>query len=895
MSAEPLAGITSIKVKLGLLVAASVAVTVVVATLGSASGVPVWLSIPVTVLLALAVTQLLAVGMTAPLRQMTAAARRMATGDYAVRVEESSRDEVGELARAFNTMARDLAGVDRQRRDLVANVSHELRTPLTGLRAVLENVVDGVAPRESLEAALAQAERMSGLVEDLLDLARTDAGKVPLNPRPVPLAGLLGDAVAEARTLGREVTYDVRVTPPDLVVRADPDRLRQLVANLLDNASRHSPAGGRVTVTVVAVGERYRLEVQDQGPGVPPAARDRVFEPFGTLSAPPSNARDMSDPSGAGEGGGTGLGLAIARWVTDLHGGSILFVDPVDDATGTGPGSPAAHPHVRGARVRVDLPLLPPHRVPAATEPTTEPIHPEEPSMSVVPPNPPPAAPTPPGPAPAPVGPERTAAQVPAPPILDDILGDFWPERDVPARTSLLFGALGVGVLAGAVLPFRDLGLGTFLVLLAAGGVIVAAIRGRRDPFTLTSVALCVLLAAVTVLRDAEWIAVLCLLGGGMLCACTVTRARTAFGFVVSGLAWPLAGIRGLPWLGRTLGRLTGLGRSAALLRTLVWCVLGLLVFGALFVSADALLAQWVDDLLPDLTAGTAVLRAFVTAAVGGIVLAAAYLALNPPRVDREPSAQREVSRRFEWLAPVLVVVGVFAAFLVAQATVIFGGHDYLQRTTGLTYAEYVHQGFAQLTVATALTLMVVWAAARKAPRTTSSDRFWLRGALGVLCLQTLVVVASALYRMHVYQEAYGFTGLRVLVDVFEAWLGLLVVAVLVAGVALRGGWLPRFALISGVVALLGLAAINPDAWVAQRNLDRYDEVGRVDWTYLRGLSDDAVPVFAELPEDLRACVLQGREQSEDDWLEWNLGRSRADRDLAEVPFAVSVTCPPER
>ncbi len=99
-----------------------------------------------TVALALGVTQLLAVGMTSPLRQMTAAAQRMAKGDYDVRVTDTSSDEVGELARAFNRMARDLATVDRQRRDLVANVSHELRTPLAGLVAVLENVVDGVAP-----------------------------------------------------------------------------------------------------------------------------------------------------------------------------------------------------------------------------------------------------------------------------------------------------------------------------------------------------------------------------------------------------------------------------------------------------------------------------------------------------------------------------------------------------------------------------------------------------------------------------------------------------------------------------------------------------------------------------------------------------------------------------
>jgi two-component system, OmpR family, sensor histidine kinase BaeS len=830
---QPLARVTSLKVKLGLLVAASGVVAAVVASLGDAGGVPGWLSIPVTILLALAVTQLLAVGMISPLRQMTEAARRMSTGDYAVRVIETSRDEVGELARAFNTMARDLDAVDRQRRELVANVSHELRTPLTGLCAVLENLVDGVGPSDpaSLRPALEQAERMVRLVEDLLDLARVDAGKAPLVPQPVALGPLLADAVAEAEVLDRAVEYDVRLPAEGLVVQADPARLRQLVANLLDNASRHSPPGGTVLVAAARHGDRYHLEVHDQGPGIAPEDRERVFEPFGTLSA-------------ADGGGGTGLGLAIARWVTDLHGGTIGFVDP----------DPA------GGRVRVDLPLSPPDRPP----PTQE---------SVVPTTLPPAPVPAPTPAPRSTEPPREVA---APSLLDDFFGTFWPDRGVPARLGLLLGAAATGILASIVLLYRDAGLGTFLVLLAAGGVVLVASRHRRNPFVLGSAGLCVMLAGTTVVRDADWILVLCVLAGGALCLAVVTRSSTLLGFLLSGVSWPLAGLRGLPWLGRTVTVLTGLGHGAALLRTAVWSVLGLLVFGALFASADALLAEWVDALLPDLTLDTFVPRVFVSVAVGGAVLAAAYLALNPPRVDRDGTATRPVTHRFEWLAPVAVVNAVFLAFLAAQATVIFGGHDYLQRTTGLTYADYVHQGFGQLTVATALTLLVVWAAARKAPRDTVADRVWLRASLGLLCLQTLVVVASALYRMHVYQEAYGFTRLRLLVDVFEGWLGLLVLAVMVGGVALRAAWLPRFALLSGAVALLGLAVVNPDAWIAEHNLDRYAETGRVDWTYLRGLSDDAVPVMADLPEEDRRCALEGREAATGDWLEWNLGRARA-------------------
>jgi signal transduction histidine kinase len=828
VTAEPLRRITSLKVKLGLLVAASVTVALVVAAVGRAGGVPAWLSIPVTIVLALAVTQLLAIGMTSPLRQMTDAAGRMATGDYAVRVTDSSSDEVGALARAFNTMARDLDAVDRQRRELVANVSHELRTPLTALRALLENLVDGVAPHDpaSLTAALDQAERLSALVEDLLDLARVDAGKAPLASEPVTVASLLADAVAEAEVLGRQVEYDVQVVPPDLVVQADPARLRQLVANLLDNASRHSPARGVVLVAAAREGDVFRLEVLDQGPGIPVEHRERVFEPFGTLSATQG-------------GGGTGLGLAIARWVTDLHGGTIRLADPERGE--------------RGARVRVELPM----QVRARSSHSLEDHMPAPPVVTPL------TAVTAPG-------------AVTSRPLLDDVFGSFWPDGNVPARVGVLVGAAATGLLAATVLPFHDLGLGVLLVLLAAGAVVGLAAAHRRDAFTLICAALCVFLAATTVVRDADWIVVLCLFAGAAVCICGVTRARTVPGFLLAGLSWPLAGLRGLPWLGRTFTVLTGLGRCAALLRTLVLSFLGLLVFGALFASADALLAEWADAVLPDLTLDTFVLRAFLTVAVGGTVLAAAYLALNPPRVDRSGPPASPVTHRFEWLAPVLVVNAVFAALLVAQATVVFGGHDYLQRTTGLTYADYVHQGFGQLTVATILTLVVIWAAARKAPRDTAGDRMWLRVSLGLLCLQTLVVVASALYRMHVYQEAYGLTRLRLLVDVFEGWLGLLVLAVAVAGVALRGSWLPRFALLTGVVGLLGLALINPDAYIAEQNLSRYAESGKVDWDYLRSLSDDAVPVLAEGSEDVRRCALAGRAAATDSWIEWNQSRDRA-------------------
>jgi signal transduction histidine kinase len=845
---QPLGPVTSIKVKLGLLVAASVLVAAVLATLGAGT-VPAWLSIPVTVLLALGVTQLLAVGMTSPLRQMTHAARRMAAGHYDVRVETGSTDEVGELARAFNTMSADLATVDRQRRDLVASVSHELRTPLTALVAVLENLDDGViAPDpEAVHVARAQAERLGDLVDDLLDLSRLDAGVVPLDRADHPTLPLLDAVVAEARSgpgaSQRGVSFDVRVEPPDLTVHADRARLHQLLANLLDNAARHSPAGGVVHVWAGEVAGLTRIEVADEGPGIAPQDRERVFERFGTLP-------DSS-------GGGTGLGLAIARWVADLHGGRITVVDPVAGET--------------GARFRVELPPSNEERTPLMSTQTSSPPPP------IVPP-----------------APTRAAGSGS---LVDDTFGSFWADQGVPPRRWVLLACLGIGLFAGWTLPNTNLGLAATVVLMASGALVLVLTRHRRSPFTWACAGLAFCFALLPVLRDADWLAALGLMASVVLVTAALTAGTSVLGMLAGAMAWPLAGLRGLPWLGRTLRAFSGGANAAAVARTVVLSLLGVLVFGLLFASADAVFGNWVDAVLPDVQDMFA-LRLFLTVAVGGTVLAAAYLAINPPGVER-PVVRRPAQHRFEWLAPVLLVDAVFVLFLAAQAAAFFGGHDYIRRTTGLTYADYVHQGFAQLTIATVLTLLVVWAAARKARLDTAADRWWLRGSLGALCLLTLVVVASALHRMDLYQDAYGFTRLRLVVDLFEGWLGIVVVAVMVAGIGLRGRWLARFGLLSGAALLLGLAIANPDAWIAQHNLDRYAATGKLDAAYLSGLSADALPVILDnpLPASFR-CPLGDLDfdvRDPDGWTGWNLSRERARhalRDTAVEARIEDTNCP---
>lgn len=845
--------VTSIKTKLGLLVAVSVVVAALLATIGALGGVPALLSIPVTVALALGVTQLLAAGMVAPLRQMTTVAQQMARGDYSGRVHTSATDEVGRLAATFNQMAADLADVDAERRDLISTVSHELRTPLAAMTAVLENLADGVVPADGphLQAALAQAERLRSLVADLLTLSRVEAGVAALDLQEIPAAEIVAAAVDEVTTAGARAAYVVDIAP-DVVFHADPDRLRQVLVNALDNAARHSPPDAPVTVTAGAAPEGWWLEVHDLGPGVAPIDRERVFERFGTDA-----------------GGGTGVGLAVARWIATLHGGTLRFLDPTDD-----------HGLARGARLRLD--------VPTPNPPTDD----EEVAMSSTPTGTSAATLDPAGTQPTTAG-APTAPPVGPPPGMDALFGRFWPERARDGSLRVVLTSAAVGVLAGATMTFAGPGLAWSLVLLAAGFAALATARHRRNPLVLAASGLGILLVTPLALLDDAGIALLCALAGMALFLAAVARATTAASFLLAWLAWPLAAVRGLPWLGRSL-RVGGLGdRRAAVVRTALVSLLALGVFGALFASADALFASWVDAVVPNLTLGSLIARGFVACAVFGLSLAASYAALNPARVDLVDKPAVPLGNRFEWLVPVLLVDLVFGVFLAAQATAFFGGHDYLEQTTGLTYADYVHQGFGQLTIATVLTLLVVWAAARRAGA-TRRDRLWLRASLGLLCVLALVVVASALYRMHLYQEAYGFTVLRLTVDVFEGWLGLVIVVVMALGVTGHARWVPRIALTLGAIATLTLAAINPDAWVADRNIDRYEETGVLDVYYLQSLSADAAPVIRErLPEDIATCALQYLPLNQLDtdrgglW-DWNLGRQRAKDAIAGLDLTTS-------
>lgn len=330
----------SVKATLATLVIISVGITTFLIFVAFHAAIELRVIAILAVIASLLVTQFVGHGLVGPLNELTVAARAMARGDYARRVRFDRRDELGELGATFNRMAADLESVDRHRKELVANVSHELRTPIAGLRAVLENVVDGVsdADPETMRTALRQTERLSRLVEHLLDLSRLDNGVVPLHARRFEVWPYLSNVLRDANTAKgpahsrTDVHLHLDVHPSDLTGHADVERLHHVVANLIDNAVKHSPPHGRVTVRARGSDQPQglMLEVLDEGPGIPECDRDRVFERFGR-AATASHGKD----------GGTGLGLAIAHWAVELHGGRIRVAE-----------SP------RGCRMQVTLPGL---------------------------------------------------------------------------------------------------------------------------------------------------------------------------------------------------------------------------------------------------------------------------------------------------------------------------------------------------------------------------------------------------------------------------------------------------------------------------------------------------------------------------------------------------------
>jgi signal transduction histidine kinase len=262
--------------------------------------------------LAVAAGVLIATLIARPLRRMAAVAAAVDSGDLSLRAGAvDARGEVGVLATAFDHMLGRLERAFARQRDFVSDASHELRTPLAVLRAqveLLDRETDEHARHRGARELLRRLDEMDRLVDDMLTLASAEAGRL-VQPRPIELADFFEDVRRDLPLFGER---DFHLEPVDGVLEADPDRLTQVLRNLVRNAVAHTQAGGRVAVTVTARHGWLTIAVSDDGPGIPPEHLERVFERFHGVDEDRARGR-----------GGAGLGLPIARAIVEAHGGRI--------------------------------------------------------------------------------------------------------------------------------------------------------------------------------------------------------------------------------------------------------------------------------------------------------------------------------------------------------------------------------------------------------------------------------------------------------------------------------------------------------------------------------------------------------------------------------------------
>ncbi|MFE7748434.1 DUF4153 domain-containing protein [Streptomyces sp. NPDC057428] len=486
----------------------------------------------------------------------------------------------------------------------------------------------------------------------------------------------------------------------------------------------------------------------------------------------------------------------------------------------------------------------------------------------------------------APAAPEvwQRRGQQPAPGVMSRLR----PGPPQAIQPATLWSVLATALLSALLLGD---GLGLNLLLVAVPAALAAYFAARTAGRTLrpwTAVWAVGGLALLTIpaLRDAGWPVFLAVASALALGSLALHGSRSwpgvllgslgLFPAVAGGVRWGWRGVRDRADDSR--GRVRTVVRSGAV------AVVLLLVFGALFASADAAFADLLGALTPDTSIGDSPWRVFLFAL--GLVgaLAAAYSAAAPVHWDGMTVRPGKARNRLEWALPLILLNLLFAAFITLQLVVLLGGYDKVMKETGLLPAEYARQGFWQLLWATVLTLIVIALALRWAPRGGPRDRTLVRSVLGVLCALTLVVVASALRRMDLYVDAFGLTRLRISVAAVELWLGVVLLLIIAAGV-FGARLLPRAVAVSAAVGVLAFGLLSPDGLIAEQNVQRYENRKSIDIQYLKGLSADAVPALNTLPEPLRSCALDSFRRdfaaSEESWYASSWGEVRA-RDILE-------------
>jgi hypothetical protein len=426
--------------------------------------------------------------------------------------------------------------------------------------------------------------------------------------------------------------------------------------------------------------------------------------------------------------------------------------------------------------------------------------------------------------------------------------------------------AVGAATLAAVVIPGAPPGIGIVLVALCVAAAALTRARRSADLVVFGGAAL--VLASFPAILDARWVVVVDLAGAWLFATFAVVGPR---------LLAPLAPIAALPdtpsLLPESYARALPALRGAAIATTVV------IPFAVLFLTADAAFAAIADEApRPSLGSIPSRLIAFALVLIAACGLSLAARNHLPDR----PTVRRRRFALVEWALPLSVLNVLFLSFVAVQLTVLFGGHDHVLRTSGLTYAEYARQGFWQLLAAAVLTLVVVKAATLFAGPRTRVEQVLLRGLLGLLSALTIVIVASAFHRLRLYESAFGLTRLRLTAEAFALWLGGTFVLLLVAGALRRAAVFTRAVLAWSAAALIAFSLANPDARIADRNVDRWRETGRIDVEYVAGLSADAAPALSSLPTPLREQALRtiAEKLSRDEpWSSANLARTRA-RDL---------------
>jgi len=271
----------------------------------------------VTMALALLLGVLLSRSLTSPIRELTQATHAVSQGDLSQQVPIRSNDELGELGKAFNKMSTELSRSVNARRQMTADIAHELRTPLSLILGHAEAVHDGVLPPtpENFEIIREEAVRLEHLVNDLRILSLADAGELTMSLQLMEPERLLHEVASlyQYQTQRKNITLELDIPSPLSNIEVDPGRMTQVLTNILDNALRYAPDGGRITLSAKEVNDQIVLAIQDSGPGLKAEDLDRIFERFYRTDA--SRQRE--------EDGGSGLGLAIAKSIVQAHGGQL--------------------------------------------------------------------------------------------------------------------------------------------------------------------------------------------------------------------------------------------------------------------------------------------------------------------------------------------------------------------------------------------------------------------------------------------------------------------------------------------------------------------------------------------------------------------------------------------